>query len=52
MRRDGLRWCDSGELRGLREKIGVVGYLLFTGNTHPNSAIDTSSSSSPSSHVP
>lgn len=45
MRRDGLRWCDSGELRGLEEDIDVVDCLLFTGSTHPNSAVHSSSSS-------
>ena len=53
MRRDGLRWCDSGELRGLYEKdIGVANCFLLTCNHQENSADHTSSSSSPSWHVP
>lgn len=51
MRRDGLRWCDSGELTRLEEENDVVNHLLFTGVTHLNSAGHSSPSSSPSSHV-
>ena len=52
MRRDGLRWCDSGELTGLEEENDIVNHLLFTGDTHPNSAGHSSPSSSLWSHVP